>query len=289
MPPKQAGKPKASPKAAPKANPKAAPKAAAKAAAKGKAGAAKKPAKPPQGKNPLLEKKPNNYGIGTGIRRGADLTRYVRWPKYIRLQRQKRLLLTRTRVPPTINQFVHTLDKNAASQLFRLMDKHRPETKQQKKERLVATAKAAAEGKPIDKSKKPNHVKFGINHVTTLVEQKKASLVVIAHDVDPVELVLWLPTLCRKKEVPYCIVKSKARLGKVVHKKTATCLAFTTVNNEDKNELATIAKLCKETFNDNDSIRRRWGGLKFGVKARHVQAVRQRKLKHEELKRAKMV
>ena len=241
-----------------------------------------------QPRNPLLEKKANNFGVGQGIRRGVDLERYVRWPKYIRLQRQKRLLLTRTRVPPTINQFVHTLDKNAASQVFRLLDKHRPETKQQKKERLLAVAKATAEGKAPEPGKKPNTVKYGINHVTTLIEQKKASLVVIAHDVDPIELVIWLPTLCRKKDVPYCIVKSKARLGKVVHKKTATCLAFTTVNNEDKNELATIAKLAKETFNDNESIRRRWGGLKFGVKARHVQAVRARKLKHEELKRAKI-
>lgn len=29
----------------------------------------------------------------------------------------------------------------------------------------------------------------------------------IAHDVDPIELVVWLPALCRKMNVPYCIVK----------------------------------------------------------------------------------
>jgi len=38
---------------------------------------------------------------------------------------------------------------------------------------------------------------------------------VIAHDVDPIELVVWLPALCRKMEIPYCIVKGKARLGTV--------------------------------------------------------------------------
>lgn len=37
----------------------------------------------------------------------------------------------------------------------------------------------------------------------------------IAHDVDPIELVVWLPALCRKMEIPYCIVKGKARLGTV--------------------------------------------------------------------------
>ena len=29
---------------------------------------------------------------------------------------------------------------------------------------------------------------------------------VIAHDVDPIKLVVRLPTLCRKMEIPYCIV-----------------------------------------------------------------------------------
>ena len=38
---------------------------------------------------------------------------------------------------------------------------------------------------------------------------------VIAHDVDPIELVVWLPALCRKMEVPYAIVKGKSRLGAV--------------------------------------------------------------------------
>lgn len=50
-------------------------------------------------------------------------------------------------------------------------------------------------------------LKYGINHVTGLIEKKKAKLVIIAHDVDPVEIVVWLPALCRKMGVPYCIVK----------------------------------------------------------------------------------
>ena len=56
-------------------------------------------------------------------------------------------------------------------------------------------------------------IKYGLNHVVTLVEQRKAKLVVIAADVDPIELVMFLPHLCRNKEVPYCFVKSKAKLG----------------------------------------------------------------------------
>lgn len=52
-------------------------------------------------------------------------------------------------------------------------------------------------------------IKFGLKHVTTLIEEQKASLVVIAHDVNPIELVVWLPALCRKMGIPYCIMKGR--------------------------------------------------------------------------------
>ena len=76
-----------------------------------------------------------------------------------------------------------------ATSLFRLLNKYRPETKLQKKERLRQEAAKRAEGDSSSSSKKPPPVvKYGINHVTSLVEQKKAQLVVIAHDVDPIEV-----------------------------------------------------------------------------------------------------
>jgi len=53
----------------------------------------------------------------------------------------------------------------------------------------------------------PCVVKYGLNHVVALIEAKKAALVAIADDVDPIELVVFLPALCRKMGVPYVIVK----------------------------------------------------------------------------------
>lgn len=47
-------------------------------------------------------------------------------------------------------------------------------------------------------------------------------MVVIAHDVDPLELVVWLPALCRKMGVPYCIVKVRTN-------KECPSLSITTV------------------------------------------------------------
>ncbi len=109
-------------------------------------------------------------------------------------------------MPPALNRFSRTLDKNMAESLFKLLLKYRPEDKAAKKQRLLAEAEARAAGKEVDK-KKPVVVKFGLNHVTTLIEQGKAQLVVVAHDVDPIELVVWLPALCKKMGVPYCIIK----------------------------------------------------------------------------------
>jgi len=94
-------------------------------------------------------------------------------------------------------------------------------------------------------SKKPLFAKYGLNHVVALIEAKKASLVVIGHDVDPIELVVFLPALCRKMGVPYVIVKGKARLGTVVHKKTAAVLAIQEVRSEDQRELATLVSAAK--------------------------------------------
>ena len=87
---------------------------------------------------------------------------------------------------------------------------------------MTKEATAVSNGqKKEDASKKPYTAKYGLNHVVGLVENKKASLVLIPNDVDPIELVVFLPALCRKMGVPYAIVKGKARLGTVVHQKVS--------------------------------------------------------------------
>jgi large subunit ribosomal protein L7Ae len=91
-------------------------------------------------------------------------------------------------------------------------------------------------------------LKYGLNHITKLVEEKKAKLVVIAHDVDPIELVIWLPTLCKSMNVPYCFVKGKALLGQLVNKKTATAVAVTDVRGEDKASFDTIVSNCRSVI-----------------------------------------
>ncbi|CAF1274702.1 unnamed protein product [Rotaria sordida] len=126
----------------------------------------------------------------------------------------------------------------------------------------------AKSGKPDKPTKRPNGIRSGMNTVTALVEKKKAQLVLIAHDVEPIELVLHLPTLCRKMGVPYCIVKGKARLGRLVHLKTCSSLALTDVNSEDKSGLNKLIEAVKTNFNDRfDELRRHWGGGVLGNKS----------------------
>ena len=81
-----------------------------------------------------------------------------------------------------------TVFPSTATQLFKLLDKYRPETKQAKKERLRERAEARAAGKEDSPTKRSPVLRHGVNTITTLVEKKKASLVVIANDVDPIEV-----------------------------------------------------------------------------------------------------
>lgn len=118
----------------------------------------------------------------------TDLHRFVKWPKYVRLQRQKRVLSMRLKVPPALNLFAtKSMDKNQvctgacvlcvcvcvlalrvsppnrsthrqrsvarrpsqAETLFKLLLKYRPEDKTEKRERLKAEAEARAAGKEV--------------------------------------------------------------------------------------------------------------------------------------------
>lgn len=62
--------------------------------------------------NPLFEKRPKQFGIGGALPPKRDLTRFVKWPKVVQVQRKKRILKQRLKVPPALNQFTKTLDKN---------------------------------------------------------------------------------------------------------------------------------------------------------------------------------
>merc|ERR1719261_1342364 len=100
------------------------------------------PAKAAAKSGPVFEKKTRNFSVGGAIQPRVDLSRMVRWPKYVRLQRCRKVLYQRLKVPPTINQFSSTLDKST------------------KQERLTAMAAAKESGESV-KANKPYSIKYG--------------------------------------------------------------------------------------------------------------------------------
>lgn len=56
-------------------------------------------------------------------------------------------------------------------------------------------------------------LRVGTNEVTKSSERAEAKLVVMAEDVDPVEILVHVPMLCEEKRIPYVYVPKKQRLG----------------------------------------------------------------------------
>jgi len=237
-------------------------------------------------KLPIFERRPRNFTIGNHLQPKRDLSHFVKWPAYVRLQRQKRILSCRLKVPPAINQFTKALDKATATQLFNLLNKYRPETKQAKKQRLSQIAAAKAKNEKVSVAK-PLAVTFGINEVVHAIESKKAKIVAIAHDVDPIELVMWMPTLCRKLNVPFCIVKSRSRLGTLVHRKSISCVALVDVNKEDKNDLNNLQTVFTESYNKNVDARKQWGGGRLPTKHLAIKRKREKVIAREQAMKSK--
>ena len=87
--------------------------------------AAKAPAKKA---DPLFPARPRSKAIGGNIRPVNDLTRFLRWPKYLRIQRQRAGLYQRLKVPPPIFQITKARAKKRAITVFTLLNNYRPVT-----------------------------------------------------------------------------------------------------------------------------------------------------------------
>jgi large subunit ribosomal protein L7Ae len=68
----------------------------------------------------------------------------------------------------------------------------------------------------LEIAKDTGRIKKGINEATKSIERGIARLVVVAEDVEPQEVIMYLPGLCDDKKAPYIFVKSKADLGNAV-------------------------------------------------------------------------
>jgi hypothetical protein len=72
--------------------------------------------------------------------------------------------------------------------------------------------------------------------VTTLVEANRTHLGVMTSEVDAIQIVVWLPTLCRRIGVSHVIATTKVRLGALVDLSTTSAIATADRKPEDKRE-----------------------------------------------------
>eukprot|EP00817_Percolomonadidae_sp_ATCC50343_P005100 CAMPEP_0117424176 /NCGR_PEP_ID=MMETSP0758-20121206/4648_1 /TAXON_ID=63605 /ORGANISM="Percolomonas cosmopolitus, Strain AE-1 (ATCC 50343)" /LENGTH=178 /DNA_ID=CAMNT_0005207799 /DNA_START=230 /DNA_END=766 /DNA_ORIENTATION=+ len=176
------------------------------------------------------------------------------------------------RVPPAVYQFTRAANKPYANTVINFLKKYSVDPRAAK-----AAAEKKAESGSTEATKAGVTLTHGVNQVVKMIERKKAQLVVIAHDVDPIDLVVYIPALCAKLDVPYVIVKSKSRLGEVVFKKNCSCACLTSIRKEDKDEFSQIVEQARGAFNSQYSrIRKEWGGIVLSKRSRaHIAKLNQ--------------
>ena len=88
----------------------------------------------------------------------------------------------------------------------------------------------------IETAKASGKVKKGVNEVTKAIEKGTAKLVAYAGDVNPPEIVMHLPLLCKEKETPCVKVGGKEELGAAAGL-TVSTVAVAVVQEGDSKDL----------------------------------------------------
>lgn len=98
----------------------------------------------------------------------------------------------------------------------------------------------------IEKARDTGQIRKGANEVTKAVERGNADLVVIAEDVDPPEIVMHLPPLCRENGIPYIFVPAKEELGLAAGLNVQTTAVAVSDSGSAADDIDTIADKAEE-------------------------------------------
>ena len=94
----------------------------------------------------------------------------------------------------------------------------------------------------IELARQNGKIRKGTNEVTKTIEKQEAKLVVTAKDVQPAEIVMHLPLLCKEKNVPYVQVNSREELGTAAGLGVPTAAVAIVKEGEAKDLIKEIAK-----------------------------------------------
>ncbi len=94
----------------------------------------------------------------------------------------------------------------------------------------------------IELAKATGKLRKGTNEVTKSIERGQAKLVAYASDVEPKEITMHLPLLCKEKEVLCIEVDSKEELGAAAGMPVGTASVAITAEGEAKKVIAELTK-----------------------------------------------
>ncbi len=94
----------------------------------------------------------------------------------------------------------------------------------------------------LEIAKDTGRIKKGINETTKSIERGIAKLVLIAEDVEPQEVIMYLPGLCDDKNVPYIFVSSKKELGTAAGIQRPTAAASILVEGKGRDIVADVVE-----------------------------------------------
>lgn len=114
-------------------------------------------------------------------------------------------------------------------------------------------ADAALTNQILDLVQQASHykqLKKGANEATKTLNRGICEFIIMAADIEPIEIVLHLPLLCEDKNVPYVFVPSKIALGRACGVSRAVVAASVTTNEarELQSQIQTIKLAVRITF-----------------------------------------
>lgn len=181
----------------------------------------------------------------SGKKHSAEMAKAERMAQNKLICKKKKALEAALKCPPAINQFRQKMDEELKDKIEEIFSRYKPETPEEKAKRIE------------EKREKPEvSLQFGIRQIVQQIEKKKAKLVLIANNVDPIVVVLFLPSLCKKMGVSYAIFDTKERLGAMVGRKSAACVAI----KEVVPGLGPLIKEVDEQFSEKyQETMKKWG------------------------------
>jgi len=93
----------------------------------------------------------------------------------------------------------------------------------------------------VEKARKTGKIDKGVNEVTKAIERKTATLVVIAKDVEPKEIIQHIPVLCKEKGIKFEEADSKEKLG-IAAGISVPCSAIAVVSPVEEKKKTTAKK-----------------------------------------------